>query len=88
MIPSKTFNHYRWKKKTKIFQDKNKFKQHLSTNTALQKILEEKLKPWRLTTHKKIQKINNSIPAKTEQGKLTQIYKHTHTHTLTPPTSK
>ena len=31
--------------KNKIFQDKNKFKQYVATNLALQKVIEGKLQP-------------------------------------------
>ena len=40
-IPSNTINHQT--EKNKIFHDKTKFKQYLSTNPALQKTLEGKL---------------------------------------------
>ena len=42
-ITSQAIIHYQWRKK--IFQDKNKFKQYVATNPALQKVIEEKSKP-------------------------------------------
>ncbi|MGE9715068.1 hypothetical protein ACQP3F_25920, partial [Escherichia coli] len=41
-IPSKAFNQYRCRK---IFHDKTRFQQYISTNPALQKVLEGKLQP-------------------------------------------
>lgn len=51
----------------KTFHEKTKFKQYLSRNTALQKILEGTLQP----------KYSNSTPAKPK------AWEHTHTHTRT-----
>ena len=42
-IPSKAIIHYQ--RKNKIFQDKNKFKQYVATNPALQKVIERKSQP-------------------------------------------
>ncbi|MQL00622.1 hypothetical protein EI005_25795 [Escherichia coli] len=39
-IPNKTINHHRWR--NKIFHDKTKFTQYLSTNPALQRIIDGK----------------------------------------------
>ena len=44
-IPGKTLNHNRWIRETKILHDKTKFKEYLSTNPVLQRILEGKLQP-------------------------------------------
>jgi hypothetical protein len=40
-IPSKTLNYHRQRRK-KIFHDKTKFTQYLSTNPALQRIIDGK----------------------------------------------
>jgi hypothetical protein len=40
-IPSKTHNYYRWR--NKVFCDKTKFTQYLSTNSAFQRIIKRKL---------------------------------------------
>jgi hypothetical protein len=40
-IPSKTLNYHRWR--NKIFHDKTKFTQYLSTNLAPQRIIDGKL---------------------------------------------
>ena len=42
-IPSQAIVHYQRRKK--IFQDKNKFKQFIATNPALQKVIEGKSQP-------------------------------------------
>ena len=55
----------------KTFHEKTKFKQYLSRNTALQKILEGTLQP----------KYSNSTPAKPK------AWEHTHTHAQTPITN-
>ena len=52
------------------------FKQYLSTNQALQKELEGKFNPRKITSSKETQEISNSILAKTREARM-------HTHTTT-----
>jgi hypothetical protein len=66
---------------SKIFKDKMKFKQYLSTNTGLQKALEGNFHPKKTNYPMKTQKINNLTQAKTKEGKRVRTHTHTHTHT-------
>jgi hypothetical protein len=55
----------------KICHGKTEFEQYLSTNTAIQNILEEKLNPKEVNyTQEKKQEINNSTPAKQTNIKI------------------
>ena len=71
-IPSKTFNHYSGE--NIIFYDKTKFKQYLSTNPALEKMLQEKFQLKKVnSSHKNTG--NNLTPTKPKKEG-----KHTHAH--------
>jgi hypothetical protein len=67
----------------KIFHDKVKLKQYLSTNPSLQKGLGKKKNSStsRLTTTIKTQKMNNLTPAKPKQQKH-KTHSLTHTNTM------
>lgn len=64
---------------SKLLHDKGKFKDYLSINSAVQKLLEEKLqsmkvnyiKGRRLTTPMETKRINNLRSTKSEEGKYT-----------------
>ena len=72
--PSKIFNQHRQKKKTKIFLNKTRLKQHLVTNSALYKGIEGKFQSKKLSyTNKHIKRgSHNSKSYKRE--KHTQLY--------------
>ena len=55
----------------KIFQDKNKFKQYIATNPALQKVIEGKSQPKELNNTIITQTSNNPPPAQFKEGKHT-----------------
>lgn len=59
----------------KTFHDEVKFKQYLSTNTTLHKMLEGKIYPRRLTTHMKTQKIDNITLSAKPKG--SRVHEHT-----------
>ena len=65
--------------KTSTFHDKIRFKQYLSTNSALKKVIDRKLQSRRLVVSTKTQAIDNIIP---------ESPKEEHTHTLPPLTTK
>ena len=67
-IPSKTLNHHTWK--AKVFHDKTKFTQYLSTNPALQRIIDGKCHTRRETT-----------PEKKQEGNLPSINPKEDSHT-------
>jgi hypothetical protein len=74
----------------KIFHDKTKFKQYLLTNTALQKILEEKLQPKEVNytqenTGNKFY-TRKTKRRKTLAQKLSQVCICSHVHTYTHST--
>ena len=65
-ILSKAFNNHR---QEFAFHDKTRLKQYLSTNPALQKVLEENFNPRNATTHTKTQEIDNPTQAKLKELK-------------------
>jgi hypothetical protein len=72
---------------TKIFHDKTKCKQYLSTNSALQRILEGNLQ------HKKTQKLNllqkkTTTTKKKKQKQKKKTKEENHTHILSLPATK
>ena len=67
-----------------IFHDKFKFKQYISTNTVLLKVLEGKIQTGRLTVLIKTQERNNVTPAKLKMGQ-THLHTQTQNTPLQPP---
>jgi len=55
-----------------LFHEKTKFKQYLSTNTVLQRIIERKFQHKDRTTHKKNQEINHL----TQKHRRREPHKH------------
>ena len=62
----------------KLFHEKSKFEQYLSTNPALQKIPEGKRQPKRLTTPEKIQRMKNTRSEKQKVWETTQQQQRQH----------
>lgn len=60
-------------RENKLCLEKSKFKDYISTNQALQKILDQPNED----NYQKTQEISNFVPAKTRKG---QSSTHTHTH--------
>ena len=55
----------------KIFHNNSRFKQYLSTNVVLQKVLDGKLQPRKITVPTKTQQTDNLRTAKSTEGKHT-----------------